>query len=77
MPARRVADPRWSSQQPSVTETFPGFRDSGGGTVVPRRAKLVLKAMAAVSPPSAFSPFHTGDSFIVEWVEDFEVAYLR
>ncbi len=76
VPARRVADPSWYTEQPQVTERFPGFRDGLGEPLTPPRAMLRLTVGAAVSAPSPVTSFHSSGGYVVEWSEDLEVAYL-
>ena len=62
VPISKTSDPEWTSEQPSVSEIFPGFRNAVGGTVLPTRAMLMLTGRAS-------SGFHS-----IEWNEQIEVA---
>ncbi|MDP1830124.1 MAG: hypothetical protein Q8L48_43070 [Archangium sp.] len=74
VPAARVPYPSWSTEQPSVTQTFPGFSDGAGGLVQSTRAMLMLRVSAAVASPSTFAPFHSGRGYAVQWSEGLGVA---
>lgn len=73
----RVAHPRWYTEEPSVTQTFPGFRDGAGSPLLPERAMLMLVARAAINSPSAFASFHSGGGYEVVWTERSEVAFVH
>lgn len=67
VPARRIADPRWTVTTASIRELFPGFEDGGNQPLWAPRAELGVTAMRRQGPPSA-SP-HGGGRFEL-WVRE-------
>lgn len=74
--AGRVAFPSWWTEQPSLNETFPGFRNGNGDPLSAERAELMVTVAAATAGVGEFAPFHSSGGYSVSWTEQLEVAVL-